>query len=82
MNSLLQLYTVFDNKVGAFAAPFVCRAKGEAIRSFQQACSDDNLPFKKAPGDYVLYYVGGWDDQNGRLMPIEMPERVVSGDEF
>lgn len=82
MNGVLQLYSVFDTKVGAYASPFVARTKGEAIRSFQQACGDDSLPFKRNPGDYQLFFVGGWDDNNGRLLPLEKPERVVGADEF
>lgn len=82
MNGVLQLYSVFDSKVGAYAAPFVARTKGEAIRSFQHACGDDALPFKRSPGDYQLFFVGGWDDNNGRLVPIENAQRVVGADEF
>lgn len=80
--NVLQLYSVFDSKVGAFASPFVARTKGEAVRSFQLACGDEALPFRKTPADYQLYYIGGWDDQNGRLLPVEHAERVIGADEF
>lgn len=80
--ALLQMYAVFDSKVGAYAAPFLARARGEAVRSFQIACQDDSLPFKKFPADYRLYFVGGWDDIAGRLIPLENPQPVIGADEF
>lgn len=81
-DGILQLYSVFDVKVGAFAAPFLARTKGEAVRSFQQACADDGLPFKRNPEDYSLFFVGGWDDDNGRLLPLDKPDRVIGASEF
>lgn len=81
-DGILQLYSVFDTKVGAFASPFIARTKAEAIRSFQVACGDDNLPFKRHPADYQLYFVGGWNDQSGSLLPLSVAERVIGADEF
>lgn len=75
------LYSILDTKVGAFSAPVGARARGEAVRSFQQACQDDNLPFKKSPGDYQLYYVGEYDDAQMVIQGFQ-PERVIGADEF
>lgn len=55
----LVVCAIFDTKVGAFATPFFCRTKTEAMRSFEDACNDDKLPFKAHPGDYRLFVFGG-----------------------
>lgn len=80
--AVLLLCSVYDTKVSAFSPPFVCKSRGESIRSFSDACGDDSLPFKKHPADYVLHFIGEFDDQTGRLMIIPNPERLISGDEI
>jgi hypothetical protein len=80
--SLLILCSIYDTKVGAFAPPFCAKAKGEAMRSFQDALGDPQLPFGKHPADFVLYVVAVFNDQDGRMSPTEMPERLIAADEF
>lgn len=77
----LLVMSVFDSKVGAYAAPFLARTKGEAIRSFEVACSDDALPFKRHPADYRMFQLGVFDDNSGLLMPMEHPEPIIGADE-
>lgn len=80
--SRLVLCSVFDSKVGAFMRPFVCLSKGEAIRSFQDACGDDTIPFKKHPADFQLFLVGEFDDQSGTVLGLPVAERLIGADEF
>ena len=65
----LFLFSVLDTKVGAYAAPFVCRTKGEAVRSFEQARRDSQSMVSKYPADYRLYCVGEWDENVGIIQP-------------
>lgn len=62
---------VRDAAVMAFTPPFFVRTKGEAIRSFVQACADDKLPFKANPKDYSVWLLFEWDDSNGAVIPVE-----------
>lgn len=78
--SKLLVCAVQDNKVGAFAAPFLARTKGEAIRSFSLACEDATLPFKKSPKDYTLYVIGEFQEETGGLVGVT-PERLLAADE-
>lgn len=78
----LHLCSVFDSKVGAYAAPFCARSKGEAIRSFQTACSDDTLPFKRYPADYRLFVVADFDDNTGYITAVSPPEALIGADEL
>lgn len=78
----LLLCSVFDSKVGVFAAPFCARSKGEAIRSFTDACADDALPFKRHPSDYRLFVLAEFDDNAGAVFQVGPPEILVGADEL
>lgn len=75
------LFSVFDTKSGAYAAPFVSPSRGSAVRAFSDACGDDNLPFKKHPGDYRLFLLAEFDDNSGSILPIQ-PDPIIGADEF
>lgn len=74
---ILQVYTVFDGAVGAHLQPFFCRSKGEAIRSFSEACNDRGKAFYNHPLDFTLVFLGEWDDAGG-LFTSYPPLRVIS----
>jgi len=78
----LMVFSVYDSKVGAYANPFYVRTRGEAVRSFSDACGDDNMPFKKHPADYILFFLGTFDESTGRLLGVEAPDRVIGADEM
>lgn len=77
----MMLCSVHDSKSGMFAPPFTARAKGEAIRSFQMACQDTQLPFGKFPADFSLYLVGIFNDTDGSVSGMP-PERLIGADEL
>lgn len=77
----LLLCAVFDSKVGAYSPPFCVKTKGEAIRSFQDACGDDKLPFMKHPQDYRLWLLGEFDDNSGAVTAL-YPESLLGADEI
>lgn len=76
----LQVYSVYDKAVNAFLQPFYCRSKGEAIRSFTEACSDDKSNFSKYPLDYFLVELGEFDDSTA-VFNTHDPVRIVSAHE-
>lgn len=73
----LLVCSVFDVKVGAYAAPFFVRTRGEAVRSFMDACEDDKLPFRRHPEDYDLYCLGDFDEVSGLLTALAPCERLI-----
>ena len=75
------MFSVFDSKVGAFAAPFLSRTKGEAVRSFGEAKRDPQSLISKYPADYRLFCVGIWDESVGVISP-RAPELVIGADEL
>ena len=76
--SILIACAVLDQKVGAFSPPMFVRSKGEAIRSFLDACADPQVSISKHPEDYQMYCLGSFDDQTGALVSVT-PELLVHG---
>lgn len=62
---ILRAYSVKDLQVQAFLPPIFARTDGEAARIFIQACANGGL--KANPTDYEMYYIGTFNDDNGRL---------------
>lgn len=78
----LELYCVFDRAVGAYLQPLFMRSRGEAIRSFSDACLDVKHQFSAHAKDYELFFFGSWDDSNGRFECELEPHRVCGGGDF
>lgn len=76
----MQVFTVYDKVVGAYLQPFFVRARGEALRSFTEACNDKSNNFYKYALDYTLVYLGEYDDQSGHFISRD-PERVIGANE-
>ena len=73
--------SVYDVKVEAFMQPFFMRSRGEAMRSFMDACSPGsrNELFVKHPQDYSLMLLGYYDDVSGQLSNLQPIEQIMSG---
>lgn len=61
------VYSVRDKAVDCFLPLFLCRSKGEAIRSFSAAVGKPDHQFHNNRGDYELYSLGTFDDASGVL---------------
>lgn len=76
---ILGLFSIFDEKAGAFAHPLTFRSKGEAIRAFTDAVNAPDSPFFKHPNDFYMYKLGEYDDNSGVVQPMKEP--VITGAE-
>lgn len=76
---VLELYSIFDKKSGAYTAPFSARAPGEAVRTFSLRASDKNHPIGATPEDYALYHMGKFDDNSGEFNLLKKPEFLHHG---
>jgi hypothetical protein len=74
---ILQVFSVFDKAVGAHLQPFFCRSKGDALRSFGDACNDEKHQFYQHGMDYMLVFLGEFDDVSG-LFKTGEPVRLLS----
>lgn len=72
-------FSVYDKAVDAFMPLFPARSKNEAIRSFKAAAGDSKHEFCKNPEDYVLCFIGEFDDHSGSLVcPASGPEKIYT----
>lgn len=79
---ITEVYSIHDKGVNAFSPPFFARARGEALRSFMQACNDERHTIHNYPLDYSLCYLGLFDDASGILTPAPHgPERILGATE-
>lgn len=64
---------VFDLAAEMWSQPMFVPALGLAIRSFADECQrqDDRNPYWKHPEDYVMYHIGTWSDDSGKLESVE-----------
>jgi hypothetical protein len=81
------LVAVKDNAVEAFQPVASVRARGEAIRSFQDAINNpQNIQLNSHPEDFDLYYIGDFDDQTGRITDDydggRLPVRLARGADY
>lgn len=76
---ILLAFAVYDKKVGAYMQPMFFRSKGEACRSFLDACTVESQPFMKHPEDYGFAYLGDFDDSTGSITcPVTGAEFVMT----
>lgn len=72
-----QVFCVLDKAVQAYLPPFFARSKGEALRSFSEACNDEKHQFHRHAADYTLVFLGEWEDASG-IMECAEPARIIS----
>lgn len=78
----LNVYAVYDKAVNAYLQPFYARTAGEAIRSFTELANDRNTNVGRHPLDYVLMYMGEYDDNTGQFVQDDKgPMRLLAANE-
>lgn len=79
---LLNVYSVFDSKVGAYLPPMYFRSKGEAIRAFSSAALKEDHDFHRYAEDYTLFELGQWDDSSAKFVSHSTPVSIGKAIEF
>lgn len=64
-----KVYAVYDKKMEGFNRPMFLQNNGVAIRSFQDACEQQDSPIRNHPDDFALYLIGEYNDTLGELKP-------------
>lgn len=80
---ILRVYAVYDQAVGAFMRPFMCRSDGEASRMFLASVAN-NEDFHRNYRDYALFYLSEFNDVTGEYgVPhdekVSVPRGVMTG---
>lgn len=67
----MQMFSIFDSKADGYLPPFLA-ANGEvAKRMVLQAASDPSHTFATFAGDYTLFGIGLWHEEQGFLEMFE-----------
>lgn len=74
----MKVFSVYDVKVGAFLAPFFCRAEGEAVRAFVNAVNAPDHDFMRFPEDYSLFALGEFDEESGMMKLAKAPLQICT----
>jgi len=80
--SKLVLVTVKDVKSESYSAPMAFKAKGEAIRGFSDEVNNKDSIYNRHPADFVLFYLGTFDQPTGKLDLTASPESLGVGIDF
>jgi hypothetical protein len=68
------MYSIYDSVSEIFNKPFPAHNDADATRAF-----DDSLMESKRKNEYVLYYLGDFNDTTGQINKAQEPVKVKSG---
>lgn len=74
----LRAFAAFDSKLGIFMSPFFMAHVGQAHRMWEEVCNDPNSAMCKHPKDFVLYELGSFNDEDGRMESHAVPVQLSS----
>lgn len=74
---LLRAYTLHDTKALTYSPPFFVNNDALAIRMLTDLVNDPNTSPGRHPADFRMYCVGSYDDQNGKLLSLDIPNHVM-----
>lgn len=75
-----KIYTVYDVKSETYTAPSLNPARGQAIRSFQDAVNDPKGGVLAShPEDFTLFELGDFDIKTGLIELYETKQAVANG---
>lgn len=79
---MLKVFSVRDVKVEAYLPPFTMRSKGEALRGFADAVSSKDSALGQHPEDFVLFYLGEFDELTCKFDLTSAPVAMGTGVDF
>lgn len=62
-----KFYSLYDTKVATFGNPFCALSDGAACRMVIDAAGDPNTMLHKHPADFILYFLGTFDEDTGEV---------------
>ena len=73
------LYVIHDSATNLWLPPVLQRGDGEAVRGFMAAVSDPQHDFFQYASELRLYKISAYDEDTGRLSPLDAPELILTG---
>lgn len=68
---ILKMFTVYDSKSETYFKPIFMLTKGEALRAWIDLANDPQTQFCKYPGDFTMFEIGEFNDQNATFSVYE-----------
>lgn len=72
-----QVYSVKDGKAHLFSPPMLSISEGTMRRSIIDVLRDEKHPYARHPEDYMLFYLGEFEDATGIFYSEEIPVSLV-----
>lgn len=63
-----KVFSIYDSKAKAWLQPFFATNAAVAVRMFERAVNDTSSDFNRFAGDYTLFEVGSWSEDDGVLL--------------
>lgn len=73
-----RMYSIRDGQTEMFNKPWYAVTDGDAHRQFASLVNDPKAEaIYEHPQDFDLYFVGTYDDNTGKLTPLDTPQHVI-----
>ena len=66
---IMEMYAVYDSKLGGYLAPFTTTNHQTAIRQFETAVSQEEHDFNLHAEDYSLWHLATYHADSGEIKP-------------
>jgi len=76
------VFAIYDSKAKYYKHPFLMKSKGEVLRGFIDLANDEKTEIGKHPEDFVLFYIGTFDEVSGRYEMLDAKESLGTAIEF
>ena len=77
------IFAVYDSQAEAYGMPMFFKAKGEAVRAFEQQVNrQEDSMIAQYPQDFTLFEIGEFDSSTGLIVPLPTPASLGTGVEY
>ncbi len=73
----LKIFSIRDSKGEMYSPPFFQKTAGEAERNFKTLVNDQKSTVSQYPEDFDLYYLGEFDDSDGKIKNLDSPSHIA-----
>lgn len=79
---MIKLYAIHDKQSNTTQHPFPMATNRDAIDGLRQLANDDKTLIGKHPDDFILYYLGEYDERQMQFNIEDDPELIIGANEL
>lgn len=72
-----KLFCTRDTAAQLYYPPMAKTTEQEAVRDFANIAKSPNNPISQNPEDWDLFYIGEYDDNAGKMIPLDTPRHIA-----